>query len=126
MGDSKFPPLYLGKTIIRDNGINFGDSSLTAKTPINDNDVTTKIYVDNKIATESSSRANKDNQLEREVTELKAMLETLKISTNTLLEYNHKKINDLYLVLYRISMDRAIGVDPNTFKMIFQYDSGNI
>ena len=125
MSDRKFPTLYLGKTIIKDNVLDFGDSSVTAKSPINDNDITNKIYVDTKISTEASARSSKDIQLENEVKELKAMLETLQTSTNTLLESNQKKINDLYLVLYRMSMDKAIGVDEN-YQMILQYSPSNI
>jgi hypothetical protein len=125
MGDLKFPPLYLGKTVIKDDVFDFGETSFTAKTPINDNDISNKLYVDNKINTEANARVNKDIELEEEVTNLKAMLETLKTNTTTLLDYQYKKINDLYLELYRMSMDKAIGVDPDTFEMIFQYSPSN-
>jgi hypothetical protein len=126
MGDSKFPTLYLGKTVIKDDVFDFGESSFTASTPINDNDISNKLYVDDKIKIEANTRTNKDIELEEEVIKLKSMLDTLKTNTTTLLDSQYKKINDLYLVLYRISMDQAIGVDPNTFTMIFQYGPGTI
>ena len=127
MSNQKKPTLYLGSNIkIIDNVVDFGKTSLiSSEAPTNNNDIVNKIYVDDKINTEATTRANKDAQLENEIVKLKDMLATLQTSTNTLLESSQKKINDLYLVLYRMSMDKAIGVDEN-YQMIFQYGPGTI
>lgn len=128
MSNQKKPTLYLGSNIkIIDNVVDFGKTSLiSSEAPTNNNDIVNKIYVDDKINTEATIRANKDAQLENEIVKLKDMLATLQTSTNALLDTHKRKINDLYLYFWQMNMDQAIGVDPNTFKMIFQYGPGTI
>ena len=126
MSNQKKPTLHLGNIKIIDNVADFSKTPfISSEAPINNNDVVNKLYVDDKINTEATTRTNKDLELEDEIVKLKDMLATLQTSTNTLLESSQKKINDLYLVLYRMSMDKAIGVDEN-YQMIFQYGPGTI
>lgn len=126
MSNPKKPTLHLGNIKIIDNVADFSKTPfISSEAPINNNDVVNKLYVDDKINTEATNRTNKDLELEDEIVKLKDMLATLQTSTKTLLESSQKRINDLYLVLYRMSMDKAIGVDEN-YQMIFQYGPGTI